>query len=188
MRLRQVFKYPILLILNFFDLEIKSKRIQYPVELSTDEIKLIEREREKSSFPFFAALNIILISKSKSYNVEYIEIGPQKSYIESLVRDCSKIIDNEMLTYFICENNKDFIPSINVDKLLIARLSTKDHDTTKFWLEKLMHLNPKVILFIEDYGRWSGTKKAVDKLNSEMNYGFISIFSHGKERILFQVK
>jgi len=65
---------------------------------------------------------------------------------------------------FVKGKVEETIPETMPDKISLLRLDTDWYDSTKHELEHLFPLlSPYGILIIDDYGRWQGSKKAVDE-------------------------
>jgi len=59
---------------------------------------------------------------------------------------------------------EDTLPQPAVDKIALLRLDTDFYESTKHELETLYDLLvPGAVLIIDDYGHWTGSKKAVDE-------------------------
>jgi len=65
---------------------------------------------------------------------------------------------------FVVGNVEDTIPSTSPERIALLRLDTDWYESTK---HELIHLWPRLvrngILIIDDYGHWTGAKKAVDE-------------------------
>jgi len=111
------------------------------------------------------AINKFLISKKNEYvdwcyaSIEEV----QKNFVEAGVNlsNCN----------FIKGDVENTIPkeAKNIDKISFLRLDTDWYESTKI---ELKYLYPKIIkkgfLIIDDYGRWDGSKKAVDEYFEKM--------------------
>lgn len=59
---------------------------------------------------------------------------------------------------------EDTLPEPSVDKIALLRLDTDFYESTRHELDTLHHLLvPGGVLIIDDYGHWTGSKKAVDE-------------------------
>lgn len=66
--------------------------------------------------------------------------------------------------FFIKGKVEDTLPNASVGKIAVLRLDTDWYESTKIELETLYDsLVPGGVLIIDDYGHWSGSKKAVDE-------------------------
>jgi len=66
--------------------------------------------------------------------------------------------------HFIKGKVEDTLPEPSVGKIALLRLDTDWYESTRHELEHLYDLLvPGGILIIDDYGHWSGCKKAVDE-------------------------
>ncbi len=74
------------------------------------------------------------------------------------------------LIHFIKGKVEKTIPQTIPEKIAILRLDTDWYESTK---HELIHLFPKLVqggvLILDDYGHWSGAKKAVDEYIKENN-------------------
>ncbi|MFN5335210.1 MAG: TylF/MycF/NovP-related O-methyltransferase [Bacteroidota bacterium] len=72
--------------------------------------------------------------------------------------------------HFIKGKVEETIPGVIPEKISILRLDTDWYESTK---HELYHLFPKLvkggILILDDYGHWSGAKKATDEFINENN-------------------
>lgn len=65
---------------------------------------------------------------------------------------------------------EDTIPHESLDRIALLRLDTDWYESTKHELENLFDLLvPGGILIIDDYGHWSGARKAVDEFIEKRN-------------------
>jgi len=71
---------------------------------------------------------------------------------------------------FIKGKVEDTIPKYSPDKIALLRLDTDWYESTKY---ELLYLYPILtthgVLILDDYGHWTGNKKAVDEYFSEKN-------------------
>lgn len=72
--------------------------------------------------------------------------------------------------HFIKGKVEETLPHKDINKIAILRLDTDWYESTKHELETLFEkLEPGGILIIDDYGHWTGAKKAVDEYIKENN-------------------
>lgn len=65
---------------------------------------------------------------------------------------------------------EDTLPELSVGKIAMLRLDTDWYESTKHELETLFdQLVPGGVMIIDDYGHWSGAKKAVDEFFEKRN-------------------
>lgn len=73
--------------------------------------------------------------------------------------------------HFIKGRIEDTVPHTMPEKISLLRLDTDWYDSTKHELEHLYPLlSPNGILIIDDYGHWSGARKAVDEFLSQQKF------------------
>ncbi len=86
------------------------------------------------------------------------------SSLESVKKRLSTTNYNESLINYVKGKVEDTIPATVPDKIAILRLDTDWYESTK---HELHHLYPLVseggIIIIDDYGHWTGARKAVDE-------------------------
>jgi O-methyltransferase len=74
----------------------------------------------------------------------------------------------EEKVHFIKGKVEETVPSIRPDGLSILRLDTDWYESTKHELIYLFPLlDPRGLLFVDDYGHWKGARKAVDEYLTE---------------------
>lgn len=97
------------------------------------------------------------------------------SSIEEVKSNLKSVNYSSEYVHFIKGKVEDTIPNSNTpEKIALLRLDTDWYESTKHEME---HLFPRLekggIIIIDDYGHWSGCKKAVDEYLEENN---ISLF------------
>lgn len=71
---------------------------------------------------------------------------------------------DESKLFFVQGRVEDTIPSQAPDRIALLRLDTDWYESTRHELEHLFpRLAPGGVLIIDDYGHWSGARKAVDE-------------------------
>jgi hypothetical protein len=78
--------------------------------------------------------------------------------------------------HFIKGKVEDTLPEPSIGKIALLRLDTDWYESTKHELETLYDkLVPGGVLIIDDYGHWSGSRKAVDEFIADRK---LSLFLH----------
>lgn len=169
--------------------KISSTKIIYPVEIDSEEINFLNKYLEKQEFKnsLLTIFNLISACKwlSKNNLGDYISINCQARYHEMIV---NFILDKSNFKRNIYKLNKN--PGIMTDiatilECGILRLGYMDYDTTKKVLD---HMDSKIIpgglIFFEEYGLWSGHKKAIDEYVSKNLKNSYLQHIDNKERML----
>jgi len=104
------------------------------------------------------------IEKFNRYKIDNHRSSWCKASIEEVEKNISTIKYNSNKVHFIKGMVEDTLPKSNHEKIALLRLDTDFYFSTKIELEMLYPLlDRKGILIVDDYGHWSGAKKAVDE-------------------------
>ena len=139
-------------------------------------LKKFQTEKEIYLYDTFEGMtepqDIDLSYKGKSAKEIYDKSNNQWCYssIEEVKNNLSKIEYNNKKLHFVKGKVEDTIPDTLPENISILRLDTDWYESTK---HEMKYLFPKLvkggILIIDDYGHWSGCKKAIDEYLEENN-------------------